>query len=160
MARQSFREPPNETASRGRVEMRLAVPVVTILLLSAAPAGAGERTETFAGTCAMTGEVVHDPPITTVPAPAAAAAEATGTCSGTLTDHRGHTRELDAVRATYAGRASGTIGCVGGSATGAGVLRIRGARIAFAFSEVRGPGAAAVQLEGADGGSATGAAAA
>jgi hypothetical protein len=136
---------------------RFAVPAVTVLLLvCAAPTGAAERTDTFAGTCALSGEVVHDPPITSLPAPGEAAAEATGTCSGTLTDRHGHARELENAHASYAAHAAGTIGCVGGSATGAGVLRIRGARIAFAFSEVRGPGAAALHLEGADGGSATG----
>ena len=46
--------------------------------------------------------------------------------------------------------------CGGGSAEGSGVLRIAGRRIRFAFSEVRGPGAAAITLQGRAGGSAAG----
>jgi hypothetical protein len=48
------------------------------------------------------------------------------------------------------------VSCGGGSAAGSGVLRIAGRRIAFEFSEVRGPGTAAVELKGRTGGSATG----
>lgn len=136
---------------------RLTVPALTVLLLCTAPAGAAERrSQTFEGSCSLSGSVVQDPPITTVPAPGSATAEASGTCSGTITDHKGRVRQIDAAPSRYAASASGTVGCAGGSATGAGVLRIRGVRIAFSFSEVRGPGAAAVNLQGEGGGSATG----
>ena len=139
---------------------RSATLAITIgLLAAAAPAGAAEHgPETFEGTCALSGTVVQDPPMTNVPAPGSASATAAGTCSGTLTDRKGHARSVEAAHSSYAAQASGVIGCGGGSATGAGVLRIQGTRIAFTFSEVRGPGAAAVRLEGAGGGSATGAA--
>ena len=38
--------------------------------------------------------------------------------------------------------------CGGGSSPGTGVLRIAGRKIRFSFSEVRGPGVAAVSLQG------------
>jgi hypothetical protein len=79
-----------------------------------------------------------------------------GTCSGTLTDRRGRRHQLDAVRSKYVARATGTLGCGGGTASGRGVLTVRGRRIRFGFEEVRGPGGAAIRLTGARGGSATG----
>ena len=65
-------------------------------------------------------------------------------------------RALQAARARYAASAAGVVGCTGGSATGRGVLAIHGRRIAFRFSELRGPGGAAIRLEGERGGSAAG----
>jgi hypothetical protein len=143
--------------------MALALRIITAafaLLALAAPATAdpgGERgLDSFEGTCALAGAVRQDPPITNVPAPGSASARAQGTCSGTLTDARGRTHTLDAAHATYAATATGTVGCGGGTANGAGVLAIHGRRIDFRFAEVRGPGAAAVRIEGESGGSATG----
>jgi hypothetical protein len=105
--------------------------------------GGGERsTETFEGTCQFSGTVRQHPPLTNTPRPGRAWAVATGTCNG--------------VRAAYFAHAQGTTSCGAGTATGAGFLRIRGARIDFRFSEVRGPGAAAIRLEGARGGGAAG----
>ena len=139
---------------------RIVLVTIIGVLGTAAPAAAKRGPVTFEGTCAMSGTVQQDPPITTVPAPGSATAVAAGTCSGTITDRKGRVRRVDAARSSYAARASGTIGCAGGSAAGAGVLRVARARIPFSFSEVRGPGAAAIRLEGARGGSATGEAAA
>src|SRR5918992_1231188 len=93
------------------------------------------------------------------PAPGEARARAKGPCSGTWTDARGRVHELDGDAVTYVARAEGTVSCEGGSATGSGFLRYRGDRLEFDFSEVRGPGAAAISLQGEDGGGAGGAAA-
>ena len=114
--------------------------------------------ETFQGTCQFSGVLRQDPPLTNTPQPGRAAALAAGTCSGSLTGSKGRTRQLDGAHAGYFARAEGTSSCAGGTAAGAGFLRIRGERIDFHFSEARGPGAAAIRLEGARGGSATGAA--
>jgi hypothetical protein len=131
-------------------------------LLFIAPAASAKprRPVTFSGTCTLSGTVVQDPPMTAVPAPGHAVATATGACSGTLTDRRGREHTLDNAPARYVARATGVVGCGGGTATGAGALRIRGRRIRFGFEEVRGPGVAAIRLTGARGGSASGEAAA
>ena len=134
-----------------------AIAVVTAALAWAAPAAAKPHGPvTFAGTCALSGTLVQDPPVTAIPSQGRARATATGTCSGTLTDKHGRTRELRDAPARYAAAAEGVVGCGGGSAEGRGTLTLAGRRIAFAFSEIRGPGGAVVMLEGARGGSAAG----
>jgi len=138
--------------------IRLIGTTLVILAAVAATALAGNRHGplTFEGTCELSGLLRQSPPITNVPQPGSASARARGTCSGTLTGSRGVVRELDAARSTYFARASGSVSCGGGSATGSGVLRVGGRKIQFKFSEVRGPGTAAVQLKGRNGGSAAG----
>ena len=129
------------------------------VLIGAAGTAAAENRHgpiTFEGSCELTGLLAQSPPITSVPQPGEATARARGTCSGTLTGSRGVVRELDAAPSRYFARASGSMSCGGGSAEGSGVLRIAGRRIRFAFSEVRGPGAAAITLQGRAGGSAAG----
>jgi hypothetical protein len=137
---------------------RLAGLTLTILVCAAATALAagGGRTETFDGTCQMTGLLRQSPPITNTPQEGRAAARVRGTCSGTLTDARGRTHELSDASARYAARAGGSMSCGGGTAEGQGYLQIAGRRVRFLFSEVRGPGVAAVSLQGRAGGSATG----
>ena len=130
--------------------------VISIVLAGSAIAGNKHGPITFEGSCELTGVLTQSPAITTVPQPGDATARAQGTCSGTLTGARGVVRELDAARSRYFARASGSMSCGGGSAEGSGVLRIAGRKIRFAFSEVRGPGAAAVTLQGRAGGSAAG----
>jgi hypothetical protein len=129
---------------------------VLIGLVGTAVAGNRHGPITFEGSCELSGLLRQSPPITNVPQPGSASARARGTCSGTLTGSRGVVRELDAARSRYLARASGSVSCGGGSAAGSGVLRIAGRKIRFEFSEVRGPGTAAVQLKGKGGGSATG----
>ena len=140
--------------------LRLAGVALALLVGAAGTAVAENRHGpiTFEGSCELAGVLAQSPPITSVPQPGEATARARGTCSGTLTGARGVVRELDAAPSRYFARASGSVSCGGGSAEGSGVLRIKGRRIRFAFSEVRGPGAAAVTLQGRSGGSATGAA--
>jgi hypothetical protein len=103
--------------------------------------GQGEA-DTFQGTCQFSGKLRQNPGLTNAPQPGRAVARARGTCDG--------------ARATYVARASGTLSCGGGTAEGSGLLRVRGERIRFRFSETRGPGTAAIRLEGAAGGSAAG----
>ena len=131
---------------------------MTILACAAgtALAGGGHGSSTFEGTCHMSGLLRQSPPITTMPQDGNASARTRGTCSGTLTDARGRTHELSDAPASYAARASGTMSCGGGTADGHGYLRIAHRKIRFLFSEVRGPGVAAVSLQGRAGGSATG----
>lgn len=138
-----------------------AVSTLLALFALAPPASARARGPlTFAGTCSLSGTLVQDPPLTAVPTAGTAVARATGTCSGTLTDRRGRTHQLDAARARYVAHATGTLSCGGGTAAGHGMLTVRGRRIRFGFEELRGPGAAAIRLTGSRGGSATGEAAA
>jgi hypothetical protein len=138
--------------------LRVAGVALAVLMVATASAVAGNRHGpiTFEGTCELSGLLRQDPPITNVPQPGSATARAAGTCSGTLTGSRGVVRGLDSARSRYFARASGNVSCGGGSAAGSGVLRIADRRIAFEFSEVRGPGTAAVELKGRTGGSATG----
>lgn len=132
--------------------------VISIVLAGSAIAGNKHGPITFEGSCELTGVLTQSPAITNLPQPGDATARAQGTCSGTLTGARGVVRELDSARSRYFARASGSMSCGGGSAEGSGVLNIAGRKIRFEFSEVRGPGTAAVQLKGRAGGSATGSA--
>jgi hypothetical protein len=143
----------------GKHAVALLTVAAGIAAPSAAAGGDGQRAgESFEGTCQFSGTLRQDPPLTNLPQAGQASAIATGVCTGTLTDSKGRVRELDGARAGYFAKASGTSSCAGGTAAGAGFLRIRGVRIDFRFSEVRGPGAGAIRLEGARGGGATGAA--
>jgi hypothetical protein len=149
-----------------------ALMITTLGLSSAATAVADDdddrggkhrrSAETFSGTCQFEGTLRQHPPLTNLPAPGRAFAVATGTCTGTLTDSRRRTRQLNAEHVFYAAQArSDGMSCGGGTAEGSGfVLFRRGDRIDFGFSEVRGPGTGAINLTGRRGGSAQGAASA
>jgi hypothetical protein len=140
-----------------RTTIALALGVLAVWPV--APAGAdSDGDDSFAGTCRFSGTLRQDPPLTNAPQPGEASARATGTCSGTLTDEKGRVRRLDGDRARWFASARGTASCGGGSAVGSGFIQLRGERLRFRFTEVRGPGAGAITLEGAGGGSAAGAA--
>ena len=128
--------------------------VCALIAASAAPAAERHRADSFEGTCQFSGILRQQPPVTNLPHPGTATARAIGTCSGTLT--RANGRELDASPSRYVARAQGDISCAGGTAEGRGYIRVGGAKVRFLFSEVRGPGAAAVRLEGRGGGSTAG----
>jgi hypothetical protein len=139
--------------------IRLAAPVLVVCALiaaSAAPAAERHRADSFEGTCQFSGILRQQPPVTSLPHPGTATARAIGTCSGTLTRANGQKRDLDASPSRYLARAQGDISCGGGTAEGHGYIRVGGAKVRFLFSEVRGPGAAAVRLEGRGGGSTAG----
>jgi hypothetical protein len=124
---------------------------------SADRGGGAQRAETFSGSCSLSGTVRHTPALTATPQPGHAAARLAGTCSGTLVDERGRRHSLDGTPARYAAAAAGVLSCGGGSSAGPGTLRLGdGHEIAFRFSEVRGPGSAAITLQGIAGGEATG----
>jgi hypothetical protein len=128
----------------GRPPVTLSL-AVGLLALSPLGPGADRQPashETFQGTCQFSGKLRQKPPLTNLPTAGRAVASARGRCAGT--------------RATYFATARGAVSCGGGSATGTGYIRLPDGRIRFRFSEVRGPGTAAVRLEGAGGGSAAG----
>jgi hypothetical protein len=132
--------------------------VISGALPSSLAAADSPGTETFAGTCEMSGTVRHEPPLTQEPAPTEIHGRFSGTCSGELTDRDGTTRQLDGAPADYVVRdAGGDLSCLGGTATGTGRLSFgRGQEIEFSLTERRpAPGLAVVTLEGAAGGSAT-----
>ena len=135
--------------------MALALLIGTV---GTAVAGNPHGPITFEGNCELSGVLRQSPPLTNLPQDGSATARAQGTCSGTLTGARGHVRELEGAPSRYFARASGSMSCGGGSSDGTGVLRIAGRKIRFSFSEVRGPGVAAVSLQGHASGSASGAA--
>ncbi len=81
---------------------------------------------------------------------------AAGRCSGRFTNERGRVKELDGAHARYVARNRGDISCAGGTARGRGFLEIRDEKLRFRLTETRAAGAAALDLEGAHGGSATG----
>ena len=137
-------------------------PLSTIVLgaaaaLSLTPIAAAEApgSETFAGTCEMSGVIHSQPPLTFETRTTRFHGSFRGVCSGTLTDRHGETRELDAAPARYDGRGSGEISCNGGTSYGTGDLVFAGGeRIEFRLVERRVPGVAFVTLEGEDGGTA------
>lgn len=88
----------------------LIAALVTGLAPAAAPASS------FEGSCAFSGAVHFDPPMTTTPQPTSQSADAPGTCSGTLVDRRGRTRAVDGVRARYRASSSGdSVSCANGA---------------------------------------------
>ena len=119
-------------------------------------AGADEPgSETFAGTCEMSGVIKSSPALTNTPTFMRFHGTFSGVCSGTFTDRDGETQEFDAVRSSYDGRGEGELSCIGGISTGTGKLVFGGGReIDFRLTERRGPGVATVTLEGEAGGSA------
>ena len=120
-------------------------------------AGAGvPRAERFEGACALSGAIRHEPPLTMQAATTTVNGGFAGTCSGTFTDRRGRTSQLDNAPAEYRAQGVGELSCLGGTATGAGKLLLgRKREIDFSLTERRpGPGLAVVTLKGAAGGSA------
>ncbi|MDQ3934893.1 MAG: hypothetical protein M3340_09730 [Actinomycetota bacterium] len=122
---------------------------------------ADQKALTFSGQCQFHGTLRQNPPLTNFPAEGQGAADAVGTCDGTLVrSKRKHpkTYTLDDAPVVYRARATGEMSCGGGTSQGAGTMLFEQGALDFAFSEVRGPGAAAIELEGRYGGSAQGAA--
>jgi hypothetical protein len=115
---------------------------------------------TFTGSCAFSGPVVFRPPLTDRPQTVAQKVRAPGTCSGTLVDRGGRTRELSAAPVTFSESSRGDgVSCAAGTPTGSGTLRFRHATIRFAFSETRAGGGVFASATGRTSGSAHGVAA-
>jgi hypothetical protein len=129
---------------------------VTALTLSSGAEADAAGAENFEGVCELSGAIRHEPPLTGEPAATEAHGSFSGTCSGELTDRRGHTRQLDGAPVGYRAQAAGELSCLGGTATGRGRLLFgREQEIEFSLTERRpAPGLAVVTLEGAAGGSA------
>ena len=130
---------------------------ISALAPSSLAAADAPGSETFTGTCEMSGVIRHQPPLTQTPALTTVRGSFSGTCSGELTDSDGGTRRIDGVPAEYNARGVGQLSCLGGTATGTGALTFAGGQaIDFSLTERRpAPGVATVVLEGAAGGTAT-----
>jgi hypothetical protein len=152
---------PQNRGGGGNVKRRGAILALAVGTLTVSPIASADNDErgeenTFEGSCQFSGELRQRPPLTNTPQPGEGVARAYGTCSGTLTDDDGDAQRLESDRARYFASAQGTLSCAGGSAAGSGFIQVSEARLHFGFSEVRGPGAAAIRLDGASGGSAAG----
>lgn len=141
--------------SRGSL-IALSLSGALVVALPAEAVAAKQRAERFKGTCAMSGVIRHDPPMTTTPKETTVRGGFSGTCSGALRDRKGRMRQLDQAPATYDGRGTGELSCLGGVAEGTGKLGFgRGRVIEFRLTERRGPGTATVTLRGKAGGTGT-----
>jgi hypothetical protein len=144
---------------------RSTVIVIGVLGLLAAPASAspGQReTSTgpvaFSGSCALSGIVRFQPPLTTAFHPVRNAASGSGTCSGTLTDQAGDAQQLDGTQVSYTASdtASSASCALSTEATGTGELVFPGTAVSFELSETRVGAIAQLTLTGSGGGSAVG----
>ena len=128
------------------------------LLVSAAPAAAKHHGATsFSGNCELSGAVSFSPALAVSPQPTVQTARAAGTCTGTFTDAAGRRHRLDAAPVTYAAQsASATGSCLGGTASGRGVLTFPHGRLRFGLSETRAAAVPVLTLSGARSGTAIG----
>lgn len=114
-----------------------------------------DRANSFSGNCSLSGSVSFTPPMTTSPQPVDQSAHASGTCSGTFVDRRGHTHQLSGAPVSYAGSEHGdSASCGGGTDSGSGSLAFPDGTIRFTISEARGAAVVNASLSGAAGGSA------
>lgn len=126
--------------------------IALVLIALAPPSSARVRPTTppaFDGQCDFSGQVRFTPAITAQPTPGGGRASAKGTCSGDLTWH-GKTRQVSDASATYRAHSrSDLMGCAGGPATGAGVIRLGGHRLRFTLQETRAAAASELHLDAA-----------
>jgi hypothetical protein len=149
----------SERANHGRGWARR--PVVALLLagaliggLSVAGASANHRsTETLRGSCDFSGTVSFDPPLTAATRPTHAVADLVGTCTGTFTNARGRTQQLDGAPFAYHAESDGEQSCASSNASGTGYFKFRRSKLHFELFEERAGAVARLQLEGRDGGS-------
>ncbi|HEX2233315.1 MAG TPA: hypothetical protein VHG69_08120, partial [Thermoleophilaceae bacterium] len=101
--------------------------LIALGILAATPTADAKsaKTDTFSGQCHFEGSVRFSPPLTLTPQPGRGEARAAGPCTGTWTDHRGRTHQLDGDRVRYVAANQGEISCGGGTAQGSGYLRYR-----------------------------------
>jgi len=128
---------------------------VAALLVPAAADAKKQRSLTFDGSCDFSGAVTFSRPMTNTPQPLVQTAVAPGTCTGSLTDRRGRTRQLDNAPVTYRAVSSGdSVSCGAGTATGSGTLAFAAGKLRFEMSETRAAAFPTLELTGARGGSA------
>jgi hypothetical protein len=118
--------------------------------------GKGHRAVSFSGDCQFAVNVTFDPPATGTPAQGRGFATGSGPCTGTFTDSRGRTHQLNGETVRYVASISGLISCSEGLAAGGGYLVFRGRKLRFSASETRAAAAGTLRFEGARGGSALG----
>jgi hypothetical protein len=130
-------------------------------VVTALAAASSASADTFAGHCQFGGSVTFEPAITVLPATGLDLATSAGTCSGRLTYASGQTTDLSDSPTTLIERQQGLIWCLAGTSTGIGEFDFTADhdKLAFHVTEQRGPGFATLELTGATGGSALGAAA-
>ncbi len=161
MSEVAHRLKPSMVAPLAVVASSFAGVMALMLSLGGGAEASAPRAETFSGTCEMSGEILHEPPLTNAPAPTQVRGSFTGTCSGELTNRRGRTRQIEGAPGAYKARPTGELSCLGGTATGKGRIIVRRKRfgrkkvIEVSLTERRTPGVAEVTLEGAAGGTAS-----
>jgi hypothetical protein len=133
--------------------------VAALTALVAAPAQAHHKrtgASSFQGNCAFSVTVRFTPPLTGTPQEGTDFARGAGPCSGTFTDRRGRTHQLDGSKVGYVAWDSGPSSCAEGAASGGGYLSYRGNKLRFALREARVGPTAALHFDGRRGGSADG----
>lgn len=147
--------------------MRLVASVVTVIVaaMAFAPAAGARRhrhsrgtqgASTFDGSCQFSGEVRFVPPLTNTPSEGRDLASASGQCSGSFTDRRGHVHQLSGTQVDYFAKDRGLTSCAEGVSSGGGFFAFPWGRLAFGLTETRGSGGAALELTGRSAGSASG----
>lgn len=131
-----------------RLSASVAVVAGLLACVTPAKAHAPRQPASFDGQCQFAGAVRFMPPIAVQPAPGDARARATGTCTGDLTFH-GRTHHVADAAATYVARNhSDLMGCAGGPAAGAGVIRLARHLLRFTLQETRVAAASELHLVG------------
>jgi hypothetical protein len=111
------------------------------------------KVETFQGSCNFEGTVRFDPPLGNSSQPTQVVADATGHCSGTLTDAKSRVRQLEQSPVLFHEESQGDQSCLSNpGSTGTGFLAFEGARIDFLFHERRVGPSGQVEAEGRSGG--------
>jgi hypothetical protein len=119
-------------------------------------AGRHQRPFTFSGQCQLSGTVAFSPRLSTSAGPVRNSARATGTCSGSATDRRGHTTQLNGAPVGYRATEVGSQeSCqLNTNAPGSGELLFKAGRLRFRIVENRVGPTASLSLTGRRGGSA------
>jgi hypothetical protein len=120
-------------------------------------AAASDGTNTFSGSCKLSGTAAFDPPLTNTQQAGTQQVQATGTCSGTFTGGNGRAHHLNNAPVSwqtteYTPGAS----CSTGTLSGSGKVTFQYGTISFTISETTVGPVAAFTLKGAEGGSAAG----
>jgi hypothetical protein len=112
---------------------------------------------TFQGQCHFTGKVTFTPAMTNDPQVIQQHVNAPGACTGTLTDRRGRTHDLQDGRAAYiASELAPNSSCSNGTAEGNGKLVFRYGSLRFVESETRAGVVVSATATGRKGGTASG----
>lgn len=119
-----------------------------------APADAAGTVTTFSGTCTWTSVLSFDPGLTTMPEPTALHADATGTCTGTLTAGPSTERLANTPTRFVLDTHSAALSCLGGPISGTATLSVGNRSIEMGIAEVQLATASVLKLSGSSTGSA------